>query len=133
MAGIEGDFNLADEARSNTAELKLDDADFGIESGLNDAVAEFDVALNEDSLSFAEPVAPVAQAAAAEADDLGLGVDDEFDFLADTDENATKLDLAKAYIDMGDMEGAKDILQEVLTEGNGNQKEEAKGLLAQVG
>jgi len=38
-------------------------------------------------------------------------MDDEFDFLADTDENATKLDLARAYIDMGDMEGARDILQ----------------------
>jgi FimV-like protein len=41
--------------------------------------------------------------------------------------------LARAYIDMGDMEGARDILQEVLNEGNGSQKDEAKGLLAQVG
>ncbi|MCK7494742.1 MAG: hypothetical protein MZW92_29140 [Comamonadaceae bacterium] len=33
------------------------------------------------------------------------------------DETATKLDLAKAYIDMGDSEGARSILDEVLAEG----------------
>ena len=62
-----------------------------------------------------------------------LGDDDDFDFLGDTDENATKLDLAKAYIDMGDAEGARDILQEVVSEGNAQQQQEARDLLAQVG
>src|SRR5690606_22772504 len=41
-----------------------------------------------------------------------LGDDDDFDFLSDTNECATKLDLARAYIDMGDEEGARDILAE---------------------
>src|SRR5690606_23402793 len=44
-------------------------------------------------------------------------MDSELDFLADADEAATKLDLARAYIDMGDAEGAKDILSEVVNEG----------------
>ena len=65
--------------------------------------------------------------------EAGLEDDDDFDFLGDTDENATKLDLAKAYIDMGDNEGARDILNEVISEGSPEQQQEARDLLAQVG
>ena len=46
---------------------------------------------------------------------------------------ATKLDLAKAYQEMGDVEGAREILQEVLHEGDEQQKSEAKSLLARLG
>ncbi|HEX9628209.1 MAG TPA: FimV/HubP family polar landmark protein [Acidiferrobacterales bacterium] len=49
------------------------------------------------------------------------------------DETATKLDLAKAYIDMGDAEGARSILDEVLAEGNESQKQQARDLAAQIG
>jgi pilus assembly protein FimV len=42
---------------------------------------------------------------------------------------ATKLDLARAYQEMGDLEGAREILQEVLHEGDGDQKKEAQTLL----
>jgi pilus assembly protein FimV len=55
--------------------------------------------------------------------------DDDFDFLADSDEVTTKLDLARAYIDMGDLDGARDILAEVAAEGNDEQKAEAQSLL----
>ena len=48
-------------------------------------------------------------------------------------EVATKLDLARAYIDMGDAEGAQEILQEVLKEGATEQQEEARKLLAELG
>ena len=44
-------------------------------------------------------------------------------------EVGTKLDLARAYIDMGDPEGARSILQEVLDEGDSNQRREAQGLM----
>ena len=46
---------------------------------------------------------------------------------------ATKLDLAKAYQEMGDVEGAREILQEVLHEGDETQKAEAQVLLAKLG
>ena len=46
---------------------------------------------------------------------------------------ATKLDLAKAYQEMGDVEGAREILQEVLHEGDDQQKSEAQALLAKLG
>jgi pilus assembly protein FimV len=48
------------------------------------------------------------------------------------DETATKLDLAKAYIDMGDSEGARSILDEVIAEGNESQKQQAQSLVAQI-
>jgi pilus assembly protein FimV len=51
---------------------------------------------------------------------------------AQWDETATKLDLAKAYIDMGDAEGARSILQEVITEGSEAQKKQAQELSAQI-
>jgi len=44
-------------------------------------------------------------------------------------EVGTKLDLARAYMDMGDPDGAKNILREVLSEGSVSQKQEANRLL----
>jgi len=50
----------------------------------------------------------------------------------DVDEVSTKLDLARAFIDMGDTEGARGSLEEVMSEGNDDQKAEAKSLLEQI-
>lgn len=47
----------------------------------------------------------------------------------DVNEVGTKLDLARAYIDMGDPEGARSILEEVLEEGDDTQRDEARELL----
>lgn len=55
------------------------------------------------------------------------------DIFDGTDEASTKLDLAKAYIEMGDWEGAREILDEVVSQGSDQQKEQAKTLLAKVG
>ncbi|MEW6119467.1 MAG: FimV/HubP family polar landmark protein [Pseudomonadota bacterium] len=82
--------------------------------------------------------------------DLGLeednGPDSKFDFSGldldlgdssgndlDLDEVGTKLDLARAYVEMGDKEGAREILNEVLAEGSERQKSDAKGILATLG
>ena len=47
-------------------------------------------------------------------------------------EVGTKLDLARAYMDMGDPDGARSILEEVLQEGSANQKQEAERLLDSI-
>ncbi|MCP5151539.1 MAG: hypothetical protein H6982_12315 [Chromatiales bacterium] len=57
---------------------------------------------------------------------LGRGAGTEID------EVQTKLDLAQAYIDMEDNESARGVLGEVMAEGNDEQKEQAKSLLAQL-
>lgn len=48
-------------------------------------------------------------------------------------EVATKLDLAKAYLEMGDKEGAREILQEVVQEGDSSQQDDARALLGELG
>jgi FimV-like protein len=55
--------------------------------------------------------------------------DDVFEFLSDADEAATKLDLARAYFEMGDSDGAREKLEEVLREGNEEQVKYASTLL----
>ncbi len=46
---------------------------------------------------------------------------------------ATKLDLARAYEEMGDQEGAREILREVIHDGDESQKAEARALLTKLG
>jgi pilus assembly protein FimV len=48
-------------------------------------------------------------------------------------EVATKLDLAKAYEEMGDKDGAREILNEVISEGNDRQRADATGMLSSIG
>ncbi|HEY0179508.1 MAG TPA: FimV/HubP family polar landmark protein [Dokdonella sp.] len=81
--------------------------------------------------------APAAAAPAAERD-----VDDapasapaarlDDDYFAGEDAVGTKLDLAKAYMDMGDPEGARSMLEEVVAEGSEVQKAEAHRLMAEI-
>jgi pilus assembly protein FimV len=109
-------------AEARTAMRESIDLDL---SGLDEELKEFDSI--PDTVSTA-----VYDAVANDAPTPKTDLDEEFDFLADADESATKLDLARAYIDMGDKEGAKDILQEVIEEGQDTQKNEARKLLAGI-
>ena len=79
--------------------------------------------------------------AAIELDKLDLGFDPDRATFEDPTPSvldgqwhdaATKLDLAKAYQEMGDVEGAREILQEVLHEGDDQQKSEAQSLLTKL-
>ncbi|MGB3124717.1 MAG: FimV/HubP family polar landmark protein [Pseudomonas sp.] len=114
------DLSLADEP-APAAAAKPD----AFASELDDVNAELD----RLSQSLEHP--PIEPSFTAE--DAALGDDEpEFDFLSGTDEVATKLDLAQAYIDMGDTDGARDILSEVLTEGDEGQRGEAKEMLGRL-
>ena len=86
----------------------------------NEATDSFDLDLDDDSIEI------ISDSAAD---------DDEFDLSAldDVDEISTKLDLARAYLDMGDTEGTRSILEEVVAEGNDDQKDEANILMAKLG
>ena len=78
----------------------------------------------------AAAVAPVpAPSEPVESSPLATLQGDDLEFLTDADEVATKLDLSQAYIDMGDIDGARDILMEVMKEGKEDQKAEASALL----
>lgn len=56
----------------------------------------------------------------------------DFD-ISPNEEVTTKLDLAKAYVEMGDLEGARELLQEVISEGNVTQRENAQTILGRIG
>lgn len=61
------------------------------------------------------------------------GVDEEdMVFATEGDAMSTKLDLARAYLDMGDQDGARAIFEEVQAEGSDEQKEEARVLLERL-
>lgn len=48
-------------------------------------------------------------------------------------EMATKLDLASAYEEIGDKEGARELLQEVITGGDSGQQQKARAMLSKIG
>ena len=66
---------------------------------------------------------------------VALGTDDMSDELSEArtmTEVGTKLDLARAYIDMGDPDGARSILGEVIEEGSDDQKTEAQQIMEKI-
>ena len=60
--------------------------------------------------------------------------DDTPDDMTEEEEDMVqnKLELARAYLELGDGENVRSILQEVLSEGNAAQREEARQLLEQA-
>jgi len=96
-----------------------------------------DVSAELDKLSASLEKPPIAEpfkAPPAELDSLDdlPPFEDDFDYLSGTDEAATKLDLARAYIEMGDHDGARDILDEVVKEGTEGQQGEAREMLSRL-
>ena len=82
---------------------------------------------------------PQAEAIQIDLSGISLTLDEPTGAVADEPardqhwyEVQTKFDLAKAYQEMGDKEGAREILQEVIQEGDAKQQEQAKGLLAML-
>uniref|UniRef100_UPI0003633BD5 FimV/HubP family polar landmark protein n=1 Tax=Pseudomonas asplenii TaxID=53407 RepID=UPI0003633BD5 len=134
--GLPADFDLSLADDLATDDLAVDDlladellADSG-PNAFTDELDDVNAELDRLSQSLEQP--PLATPSFTEQD-AALGDDEpEFDFLAGTDEAATKLDLAQAYIDMDDKDGARDILAEVISEGSDAQKSEAKEMLKRL-
>jgi len=113
------DLSLADEAEQPpAAESRLTEINAELEK-LSDGFARTPMAE-----PFAIPPKP---------EDLPpIEGEDDFDYLDGGDEAGTKLDLARAYIEMGDNDGARDILGEVLKEGSAGQQGEAREMLGRI-
>lgn len=127
---LELDFDFgdldADDATGETEFAREDQGDTDLDLG---DLGDF------DDLKTSAPEPEPAESDALPEDSLGADADDwdeDFDFLDGADEVATKLDLARAYIDMEDPEGAKDILGEVMDEGTDEQKQQAQTLLGKL-
>ncbi len=83
-----------------------------------EAAKKIDIDFGDININFGEDVPPAH--AGAE------GKDEQWH------EVATKLDLAKAYQEMGDADGAREILEEVMRDGDEAQRESAEKLMQQI-
>jgi pilus assembly protein FimV len=93
--------------------------------------------------AVAEPAAPAADAGLdfkIDVGDLNINLDDTSTQAAPSGRKdghwydvQQKFDLAKAYQEMGDNDGAREILQEVIKEGDAEQKDQAEKLLGSLG
>jgi pilus assembly protein FimV len=103
-----------------TAALKVSEMGDTVNLPRDDATVEhFRPYFDESDETSAEPTMSLSQ------DDI----DEDLQEARTMTEVGTKLDLARAYVDMGDPGGARSILEEVLDEGDDSQRQQAQQLL----
>lgn len=113
------------------AEATADTGPSTLDQGLEFDLSGLDIKMpDEDDTDFSMDEVD-ALSADGKMDFSGLDLNlDEVEGEGSMDEVATKLDLARAYLEMGDKEGAREILQEVLKEGNDRQQDDARSMMA---
>ena len=108
-------------------DLDLDDLTAALQiSGGGDTVEQL-----RDDATVEQPRPSIGDET-TEVPTMSIGPDDMSDDLHEArtmTEVGTKLDLARAYVDMGDPAGARSILEEVLDEGDEGQRQQAQQLL----
>jgi pilus assembly protein FimV len=123
------------------------EADIALDTGTparDNTVIDFNIEMpTQDPVTLASRPAAASGADAGldfKLDGLNLSLEGEQKTVAKGEEKdgqwydvQTKFDLAKAYQEMGDRDGAKEILQEVIKEGDTEQKSQAKTLLDSLG
>ncbi|MGJ8647763.1 MAG: FimV/HubP family polar landmark protein [Marinomonas colpomeniae] len=99
----------------------------------NESIADSIEETLAEAAAEEEVEVPAFGEAEAAADEEISDDEEEFDFFdASGDEVATKLDLARAYMDMGDEEGARVILEDVVESGNEKQVAEAQSMMERM-
>lgn len=135
LAEIDFDLDLGSPVEAATALPAEELETSSISGGIGDLKLDFDLELDQPSGAMAAP-APLA-----EATDLALEFPGEAVAPAelpasvktpDNPEAATKLELAQAYEEMGDLEGARELLNEVVSEGSESQQAQARARLDQL-
>ncbi|MDX2477873.1 MAG: FimV/HubP family polar landmark protein [Gammaproteobacteria bacterium] len=127
MSGLEGlDLDLELDEDSSIDALNIDSENDTSEMSLQDETLEF-ADLGDLTLTDVDNDSVL---------DIESGEDDSGELPAGAnetwDEAGTKLDLARAYIEMDDKESAQSILEEVVKEGTDDQKSEARDLINQI-
>lgn len=146
VAGTLIDFNLdeltASRPSNDIAVMDLERTDVGgnlldfnfeLEEGKQPGANESVPTLDLSGINLDLPASQ--QSAHAPADEAAVTMVPEFEADVAADENpevATKLELAKAYEEMGDREGARELLQEVVSEGTAGQQQKARDMIARL-
>ncbi len=107
-------------------------------AAMPDTTGGLDFELNLDMDAPAEKAAPATDGTDLSTISLDLGGTESAGPSAGggdakSQEITTKLDLAKAYEDMGDKDGARELLNEVVKEGDAAQQAQAQQMLASLG
>ncbi len=114
----------------------LDDFDFGDDADSHQNAFESNTANILDvsgiSLDIDDEVSFVTDADAGSEEISEEELDIEEPMTAEYEEVETKLELVAAYIDMEDKDGAKELLEEVLKEGNASQRKRADDILTSL-
>ncbi|MGM0594874.1 MAG: FimV/HubP family polar landmark protein, partial [Pseudomonadota bacterium] len=130
-AGGEEEADTAGDTQSDSSldDMSLDDLDFGeLDTEGESAASEQGAEGETGSLDLSD-----LESDAGDLDDFGdLGELEDDEMMGDGDEIATKLDLASAYIEMGDSDGARSMLEEVVQSGSDEQKQQAQELLDKI-
>jgi pilus assembly protein FimV len=134
---LPGDVFESDAFSDETGEMPaISGTDLDID--LDDLTAALQVSGGGDTVKEIRDDATVEQPRPSFGDDtsytatMAFSPDDFSDDLHEArtmTEVGTKLDLARAYVDMGDPAGARSILEEVLDEGDESQRQQAQQLL----
>ena len=128
LQDIDEQFLLMDETRGTSETLDVDSkseaSPAAWEAPAPAAAPLFDLVQPDEPST---PAPPAAFSAAGESSATGEAYAAQD--VADWDAAGTKLDLAKAYVEMGEGESARDLLVEVTREGSSAQQEEARQLL----
>ncbi|MGM8901112.1 FimV/HubP family polar landmark protein, partial [Psychrobacter sp. 1Y4] len=76
-----------------------------------------------------EPQTDINHEAVESAEDFSSRFAADFDFVKSLDSNQVTLDLANQYLQLGEYDSAKRLLNEVIAQGNSEQKQQAQLLL----
>lgn len=153
MGGMHGMAAAADAGAPGMPDFNLEasapgtETDIALEASPADqtSVMDFNIELPsaDTPTRTAKPAAPAADAGLdfkIDVGDLNISLDEPLTAAApaaDKDSHwydvQQKFDLAKAYQEMGDNDGAREILQEVIKEGDAEQKDQAQKLLGSLG
>jgi len=130
---------IAPPDEEETSQPDESDEALSLFEGAMDAVPLSDATLSSDSVDTATAVSSVETSltlAPLDGDPKETQskeeAPDESIYGVETDPIDSKLDLARAYLDMGDEEGARPVLTEVIRSGNLSQQAEARELLLRL-
>ncbi len=135
---FEGDFAGLENDSLETS-LEAADVELEFDEPVGEVTPEALVEVKPEALVEEKPEALTGKAGVAPTPSVNMpdfdpdsDDDSEPSFLGDSDEVATKIDLLRVFVDMGDTESALNTLEEIREEGNVAQKAEAEALFAEL-
>ena len=127
----EEDFEERSEARSEEAQQEGAEAEEEVTGPIEPSIAPVTAPINAPDISPTEETAPTTVKDETFLEVLN-GDEAPLEETSNTEVYTTRLKLAEAYLEMGDEAGARDMLNEVVAEGDDAQKTLAKSIIQRI-